>query len=99
MTTSRPRPARVLSVAAACAASALVLAGCGSDPATSATPGSGSTKALPKTIVFSPLSLQPPALKGLSEALKGIGGAAGWKVIVQDPNFDPTKQAQQISAV
>ena len=99
MTTPRPRPARVLSAAAVCAVSALVLAGCGSDPATSTTPGSGSTKALPKTIVFSPLSLQPPALKGLSEALKGIAGGAGWKVIVQDPNFDPTKQSQQLSEV
>ena len=49
-------------------------------------PGHGST--LPKTLVFSPLSLAPPALKGLSEGVKGYAGSKGWDVIVQDPNFD-----------
>jgi ABC-type sugar transport system substrate-binding protein len=54
---------------------------------------------LPKTLVFSPLSLAPPALKGLSEGVKGYAGQKGWEVIVQDPNFDPTKQTQQLNEV
>ena len=42
---------------------------------------------------------RPPALKGLSEGVKGYAGSKGWEVIVQDPNFDPTKQAQQLNEV
>jgi ribose transport system substrate-binding protein len=49
--------------------------------------------------VFSPLSLAPPALKGLSEGVKGYAGSQGWQVLVQDPNFNPTKQTQDLAAV
>jgi ABC-type sugar transport system substrate-binding protein len=49
--------------------------------------------------VFSPLSLAPPALKGLSEGVKGYAGSQGWDVIVQDPNFDAAKQTQQLNEV
>ncbi|MEI2810206.1 MAG: substrate-binding domain-containing protein [Nocardioides sp.] len=46
-----------------------------------------------------PLSLAPPALKGLSEGVKGYGGSKGWDVLVQDPNFDATKQVTDLSTV
>ncbi len=45
---------------------------------------------------FSPLSLDIPALKGLSEGVKGIGGSKGYDVIVLDPKFDAPTQAQQL---
>jgi ABC-type sugar transport system substrate-binding protein len=97
MSTTRRRTTRTLS-GLAVGALTLALAGCGTSGTDSSTPASGSKK-LEKTIVFSPLSLAPPALKGLSDGLKGYAGSQGWKVIVQDPNFDPTKQNQGISEV
>jgi ABC-type sugar transport system substrate-binding protein len=54
---------------------------------------------LPKTLVFSPLSLAPPALKGLSDGVQGYASSKGWEVLVQDPNFDATKQQQDLNAV
>lgn len=78
---------------------ALVLAACGTSGTDSSASSDSGSKKLEKTIVFSPLSLKPPALKGLSDGLKGYAGSQGWKVIVQDPNFDPTKQNQGISEV
>jgi ABC-type sugar transport system substrate-binding protein len=89
------RPAGAI---AAFGAALLVLASCShaSDPG-----GSSAAKpaALPKTLVFSPLSLAPPALKSLSEGVKGYASGKGWEVIVQDPNFDPSKQTQQLNEV
>jgi len=43
--------------------------------------------------------LAPPALKGLSVGLTGYAGSKGWKVVVQDPNFDPAKQSQDLTTV
>jgi ABC-type sugar transport system substrate-binding protein len=88
---ARPRRAIV-----AFGAALLLLAAC-SHAADSG--GSTAAAALPKTLVFSPLSLAPPALKGLSEGVKGYAGSKGWEVIVQDPNFDPSKQTQQLNEV
>jgi ABC-type sugar transport system substrate-binding protein len=79
------------------AAAASMLAAC--THATSNSPAPGSGASLPKTLVFSPLSLAPPALKGLSEGVKAYAGSKGWDVIVQDPNFDATKQAQMLNEV
>jgi ABC-type sugar transport system substrate-binding protein len=95
------RPGRALSGLAVLSAVSLLLAACGSSSggAGSSSSSSGAASKLPKTIVFSPLSLAPPALKGLSVGIKGYAGSKGWDVIVQDPNFDPTKQAQQLSEV
>jgi ABC-type sugar transport system substrate-binding protein len=76
---------------------AFALAACGTSGDN--TPASSSGTKLPKTIVFSPLSLQPPALKGLADALTGYSKSQGWKAIVQDPNFDPAKQTQQVNEV
>jgi ABC-type sugar transport system substrate-binding protein len=76
---------------------AALLAACG----TSTSPGdpAASPESRPKTLVFSPLSLAPPALKSLSEGVKGYGGSQGWEVLTQDPNFDPSKQTQQLNEV
>ena len=85
-------------LAAALAAPLLLTAACGnSSGGGSASAGSGSK--LPKTLVFSPLSLAPPALKGLSEGVKGYAKSKSWEVVVQDPNFDATKQTQQLNEV
>jgi len=80
---------------AGAASSAAPSASASSAPASSSAPAA----ALPKTLVFSPLSLAPAALKGLSEGVKGYAGSKGWEVIVQDPNFDPNKQVQQLKEV
>jgi ABC-type sugar transport system substrate-binding protein len=91
----RPRRAVFTLVAAA-----LVLAACGSGgDSGGSSSGNAAADKLPKTLVFSPLSLAPPALKGLSEGVKHYAEAKGWQVIVQDPNFDPTKQTQQLNEV
>jgi ABC-type sugar transport system substrate-binding protein len=82
---------------------ALGLGACGSSSAgtqpTATQSGSSSGGSLPKVLVFSPLSLAPPALRSLSEGIKGYAGSQGWEVIVQDPNFDPAKQAQGLNEV
>ncbi len=91
-------------------AATLLLAACGSSGTPAATssapsasdstsPSSSPSSTLPKTLVFSPLSLAPPALKGLSEGVKAYGAEQGWEVIVQDPNFDAAKQVQQLTEV
>ncbi len=101
MSSPHQRNSRVLS-GVALGAATLLLAACGSSSTPSTSSGGSSSSpasTLPKTLVFSPLSLAPPALKGLSEGVKGYGGKQGWEVIVQDPNFDPTKQVQQLNEV
>lgn len=95
MNTPRRRVRAV--TALAFAAAPLLLSACGSSD-DSASDTKSSTD-LPKTLVFSPLSLQPPALKTLSEGVKAYAKAQGWEVIVQDPNFDASKQTQSLSEV
>ena len=94
MSTSRRR---VVSVVSGLTVGVFTLAACGGSGADTAASSSG-TK-LQKTVVFSPLSLQPPALKGLADALSSYSKSKGWKAIVQDPNFDPAKQNQQVNEV
>ena len=100
MTALRRRPLRALAVALA-TTPLLLAAACShaSDSTTPSADSSGGTSSLPKTMVFSPLSLAPPALKSLSEGVKAMAPSAGWDVIVQDPNFDATKQVQQLNEV
>jgi ABC-type sugar transport system substrate-binding protein len=98
MSALRWRPRRAVLAVTIGTASLLLAGACGSSG------GSGSADAvaggkLPKTLVFSPLSLAPPALKGLSEGVKKYASSKGWDVIVQDPNFDATKQTQQLNEV
>jgi ABC-type sugar transport system substrate-binding protein len=91
------------SAATATSAGAAASMSASGSSAASSTGAAASTKPaasnLPKTLVFSPLSLAPPALKGLSVGVKGYSASKGWTVIVQDPNFNPTKQTQDLSAV
>ncbi len=54
---------------------------------------------LPQTLVFSPVGLQVPAMKGLSEGLTHYGEEQGWEIIVQDPALDPPTQVQQVTQV
>jgi ABC-type sugar transport system substrate-binding protein len=78
---------------------AVLLAACGTSTSGSGDPSTSAGANLPKTLVFSPLSLAPPALKGLSEGVKAYAGSQGWEVIIQDPNFEPAKQVQQLNEV
>jgi ABC-type sugar transport system substrate-binding protein len=96
VSTRRRRQTRATVGIAMVAAAGLLLAAC-----TTSDSDTGGTKpaVLPKTLVFSPLSLAPPALKGLSEGVKAYAGSKGWEVIVQDPNFDAAKQTQQLNEV
>ncbi|WP_436534532.1 sugar ABC transporter substrate-binding protein [Actinoplanes sp. HUAS TT8] len=91
-------PSRPLRAIVASGAALMVLAAC-SHASDSAGSTAGASTALSKTLVFSPLSLAPPALKGLSEGVKAYAKGKGWEVIVQDPNFDPSKQTQQLNEV
>jgi ribose transport system substrate-binding protein len=50
-------------------------------------------------LAFSPLSLDIPALKGLSEGVKAVGGGMGYDVVVLDPKFDAPTQADQLNQV
>ncbi|MCW1966773.1 MAG: substrate-binding domain-containing protein [Anaerolineae bacterium] len=94
MKTNRNMP--VLKAAAiSLIASTIALSAC-SAPATPAAPAAPAPAAGKKTITFSPLALAIPALKGLSEGVKGVGASKGYDVIVVDPNFEPPKQAQQL---
>jgi len=97
----RRRLVRGAAFALALGIAAAALTACGSDSGSgsSGTSGDAAAGKLPRTLVFSPLSLAPPALKGLSEGVKGYAGSKGWDVIVQDPNFDATKQTQQLNEV
>jgi ABC-type sugar transport system substrate-binding protein len=92
------RGPRHSAVAVAAAGCLTLLAACGSgdtQPAAGATSGGNSNK----SIAFSPLALKIPAMKGLSEGVKGYGSSKGYSVIVQDPNLDPQKQVTDLKSV
>ena len=87
-------------LAAVAGGSLVLLAACGSsDPQPAATSGSaaasGSTN---KTVVFSPLALKIPAMKGLSVGVTAYGKSKGYEVIVQDPDLNPQKQVTDLQA-
>lgn len=109
MSTTRSCRTRVLTGVAAGTA-ALTLAACGSSSgggvtsaaaksSTTSTTGASNASNLPKTLVFSPLSLKPPALRQLAQGVQGYAGSQGWKVVLQEANFDPSTQVQQLNAV
>ena len=69
MASARRRHQRI--VTALSVASLSLLSACGSSSTGSSGNPAAASANLPKTLVFSPLSLAPPALKGLSEGVKG----------------------------
>jgi ABC-type sugar transport system substrate-binding protein len=105
----RRRHRRASIAVAAAAAAGLLLAACsssGSSAAGGSTAGSttGSTAGsssgtLPKTLVFSPLSLQIPALKGLATGVQAYGKAKGWTIQLQDPNYNAGTQQTNLNTV
>jgi ABC-type sugar transport system substrate-binding protein len=89
---------------AAAAAAGLLLAACSSSGSstggnTTANAGGTSSAKLPQTLVFSPLSLQVPALKGLATGVQGYAKAKGWTVQLQDPNFNAGTQQTELNDV
>ena len=52
-----------------------------------------------KTIAFSPLCLQIPAMQDLSKGVQGYSGSKGYQVIVQDPALDPQKQLTDLQSI
>ena len=88
-------------LAVVAASSLLLLSACGDDPkpAAGSDTGSDSGSSDSKTIVFSPLGLQIPAMKQLSEGVQGYGKEKGYDVIVQDPKLDPQKQVTDLQTV
>jgi ABC-type sugar transport system substrate-binding protein len=88
---------RRAAVAAVAGSSLVLLAACGSDPKPADGSGSGSDDT--KTLVFSPLGLQIPAMQQLSEGVKAYAESKGWEVIVQDPGLDPQKQVTDLKSV
>lgn len=48
-------------------------------------------------LAFSPISLDIPALKGMSQGVAAVGGKQGYDVIILDPKFDGPTQAQQLN--
>jgi ABC-type sugar transport system substrate-binding protein len=103
--TSLPSLSGRAALAAVAAGSLVLLSACGSgstQSANTAAAGSGSSSAAgptTKTIAFSPLALKIPAMKGLSEGVKGYGASKGYEVLVQDPNLDPQKQVTDLQSV
>jgi ABC-type sugar transport system substrate-binding protein len=87
-------------LAVVAASSLLLLAACGDDPEPAAGSDSSSDSGSEnKTIVFSPLGLQIPAMKQLSEGVQHYGEEKGYEVIVQDPKLDPQKQVTDLQSV
>jgi ABC-type sugar transport system substrate-binding protein len=97
--TSKPRR---IALAAIAAGSLTFLAACGGGTSAAdggsgdSSGGSGGSGGDSKTIVFSPIGLQVPAMKQLSEGVTGYGQSKGVKVTIQDPKLDPQKQVSDL---
>jgi ribose transport system substrate-binding protein len=76
-----------------------LVSACGSGTQPADGSGNGGSSKENKTIAFSALSLSIPAMKSLSEGVQGYSKSKGYSVVVQDPNFDPQKQAQDLASV
>ena len=98
--TSLTTPKRKTALAAVAAGSLMLLAACGGNtqPAAGADPSSGSGSSS-KSIAFSPLGLQIPAMQDLSKGVQGYGQSKGYTVTVQDPALDPQKQSTDLQSV
>ena len=108
--TSRAHPLGISKSRAALAVLAIssltLFAACGSDTQSADSEGGSTSDSTSSadasaggTIVFSPLGLQIPAMKQLSEGVQGYGQSKGYDVIVQDPKLDPQKQVTDLQAV
>lgn len=85
---------RIIYTIALAAVGALAFTGCS---ATSDGAGAGTSSAPDKgEIVFFTVSAQIPAIKNLSDSVATFLEADGYTVSVQDANFNPIAQAQQI---
>ena len=106
-TSRRGRRGTTIAITTAATAALLSLAACSSSSSSSGSSagatgngaGASSSGTLPKTLVFSPLSLQPTALKGLSVGVQAYGKSKGWSVQVQDPNYNATTQQTELNDV
>jgi len=95
--TSRGAHRRAALVVTAVSSVAL-LAACGGSTQPADGSGSGSDSSA-KTLVFSPLGLQIPAMKQLSDGIKAYAASKGFDVIVQDPGLDAQKQVTDLQSV
>jgi len=106
-TSRRGRRGTTIAITTAATAALLSLAACSSSSSSSGSSagatgngaGASSSGKLPHTLVFSPLSLQPTALKGLSVGVQAYGKSKGWSVQVQDPNYNATTQQTELNDV
>lgn len=96
----RPVTFRRTALAALAAGSLVALAACGgtTQAASSGASAAPSGSAGGKTIVFSPLGLQIPAMKTLSEGVQAYAESKGYTVVVQDPKLDSQKQVTDLQA-
>lgn len=94
---ARPSRRRTLAVGAAALILLGPLAACGSSTTATQTTAAGSVKSGPVTIGFSPPNQSAQLLIHLGEGLKGYAQSKGAKVIVADPNNNPTTQVQQLN--
>lgn len=103
-----PQPSksgRKVLAAVAAAGSLVLLSACsgttqpadGSGGAASA--GDAAAGGASKTIAFSPLGLQIPAMQDLSKGVQGYSSSKGYSVIVQDPALDPQKQLTDLQSI
>jgi ABC-type sugar transport system substrate-binding protein len=100
--TRRRRSGRTAGTVVTLGLVAALLASCSDSSSNSPAAGdssSGGGGSETKTLVFSPLSLAPPALKGLSEGVTAYADSKGWETVVQDPNFDAGKQLTDLTAI
>lgn len=94
---------RTVLAAVAAAGSLVLLSACSGTTQPADAGGGGGTAGggggASKTIAFSPLGLQIPAMQDLSKGVQGYGGSKGYQVIVQDPALDPQKQLTDLQSI
>jgi ABC-type sugar transport system substrate-binding protein len=98
---ARSTPKAVAPLALMAVSGLALLTACGgtTQPVAGSDASTGAGSHSNKTIVFSPLGLQIPAMKQLSEGVQGYGKSKGYDVIVQDPKLDPQKQVTDLQSV
>lgn len=82
--------------AAALGLAALALTGCTGSASDAAPASDDAATTEGGTVAFASLSPQVPIISALGDQAAEILGGAGFDVVVQDANFDPVQQAQQL---